>query len=189
MLELAGFPKPNERVDSYPHQLSGGLRQRAVIAMALSCHPSLLIADEPTTALDVTTEAQILRLMRSLQCELGMAIMYITHNLGVVAQMCEDVIVMYMGKVVEDCSVDALFHNPLHPYTQALLRSIPKLGQRRGQRLESIRGTVPDPYAIPKGCSFHPRCPQRIRGVCDQEMPPWLEIEPGHKVRCVLYGT
>jgi peptide/nickel transport system ATP-binding protein len=188
MLALAGFPKPNERVDSYPHQLSGGLRQRAVIAMALSCHPSLLIADEPTTALDVTTEAQILRLMRSLQGELGMAIMYITHNLGVVAQMCEDVIVMYMGKVVEDSSVDALFHNPLHPYTRALLRSIPKFGQRRGQRLESIRGTVPDPYAIPKGCSFHPRCSQRIPGVCDREAPPWLEVEPGHKVRCVLYG-
>lgn len=189
MLDLAGFPKPHERVDSYPHQLSGGLRQRAVIAMALSCHPSLLIADEPTTALDVTTEAQILRLMRSLQGELGMAIMYITHNLGVVAQMCEDVIVMYMGKVVEGGSVDALFHSPLHPYTKALLRSIPKLGQkRRGQRLESIRGSVPDPYAIPKGCSFHPRCTQRIRGVCDQEPPPWLEVEPGHKVRCVLYG-
>ena len=189
MLDLAGFPKPNERVDSYPHQLSGGLRQRAVIAMALSCHPSLLIADEPTTALDVTTEAQILRLMRSLQGELGMAIMYITHNLGVVAQMCEDVIVMYMGKVVEEGSVDALFHSPLHPYTKALLRSIPKLGQkRRGQRLESIRGSVPDPYAIPKGCSFHPRCTQRIRGVCDQAPPPWLEVEPGHKVRCVLYG-
>ena len=189
MLALAGFPKPNERVDSYPHQLSGGLRQRAVIAMALCCHPSLLIADEPTTALDVTTEAQILRLMRSLQGELGMAIMYITHNLGVVAQMCEDVIVMYMGKVVEDSSVDALFHNPLHPYTQALLRSIPKLGQRRGQRLESIRGTVPDPYAIPKGCPFHPRCSQRIPGVCDRDAPPWLEVEPEHKVRCVLYGT
>jgi len=189
MLDLAGFPKPKERVDSYPHQLSGGLRQRAVIAMALSCHPSLLIADEPTTALDVTTEAQILRLMRSLQGELGMAIMYITHNLGVVAQMCEDVIVMYMGKVVEEASVDALFHSPLHPYTRALLRSIPKLGQkRRGQRLESIRGSVPDPYAIPKGCSFHPRCTQRIRGVCDQAPPPWLEVEPGHKVRCVLYG-
>ncbi len=189
MLDLAGFPKPNERVDCYPHQLSGGLRQRAVIAMALSCHPSLLIADEPTTALDVTTEAQILRLMRSLQGELGMAIMYITHNLGVVAQMCEDVIVMYMGKVVEEGSVDALFHSPLHPYTKALLRSIPKLGQkRRGQRLESIRGSVPDPYAIPKGCSFHPRCTQRIRGVCDQAPPPWLEVEPGHKVRCVLYG-
>jgi peptide/nickel transport system ATP-binding protein len=189
MLDLAGFPKPKERVDSYPHQLSGGLRQRAVIAMALSCHPSLLIADEPTTALDVTTEAQILRLLRSLQSELGMAIMYITHNLGVVAQMCEDVIVMYMGRVVEETSVDALFHSPLHPYTQALLRSIPRLGQKATERrrLESIRGTVPDPYSIPKGCSFHPRCSQRIPGVCDQQEPPNIEVEPGHKVRCVRY--
>ncbi|MDH7487133.1 MAG: ABC transporter ATP-binding protein [Anaerolineae bacterium] len=189
MLELVGFPKPKERVDSLPHQLSGGLRQRAVIAMALCCHPSLLIADEPTTALDVTTEAQILRLLRNLQSELGMAIMYITHNLGVVAQMCEDVIVMYMGRVVEETSVDALFHSPLHPYTQALLRSIPRLGQktRERRRLESIRGTVPDPYAIPKGCSFHPRCHQRIRGVCDQQEPPYVEVEPGHKVRCLLY--
>ena len=182
---------PRSAWTRYPHQLSGGLRQRAVIAMALSCHPSLLIADEPTTALDVTTEAQILRLMRSLQGELGMAIMYITHNLGVVAQMCEDVIVMYMGKVVEEASVDALFHSPLHPYTQALLRSIPRLGQKtRGrQRLESIRGTVPDPYSIPKGCPFHPRCSQRIAGVCDQQEPPNVEVEPGHKVRCVLYGS
>ena len=142
------------------------------------------------SALDVTTEAQILRLMRGLQGELGMAIMYITHNLGVVAQMCEDVIVMYMGKVVEETTVDALFHSPRHPYTQALLRSIPRLGLGRAhgrQRLESIRGTVPDPYSIPKGCSFHPRCTQRISGVCDQEAPPWLEVEPGHKVRCVLY--
>ena len=126
ILDRVGFPKPRERVDAYPHQLLGGLRQRAVIAMALSCHPSLLIADEPTTALDVTTEAQILRLMRSLQIELGMAILFITHNLGVVAQMCEDVIVMYMGRVVEECSVDSLFHSPLYPYSQALLRSIPK---------------------------------------------------------------
>jgi peptide/nickel transport system ATP-binding protein len=190
MLALAGYPKPQERVDSYPHQLSGGLRQRAVIAMALSCHPSLLIADEPTTALDVTTEAQILRLMRSLQSELGMAILFITHNLGVVAQMCEDVIVMYMGKVVEESSVDDLFHHPLHPYTQALLRSIPRLGQKAQgrQRLASIQGSVPDPYSIPKGCPFHPRCAQRIRGVCDREAPPWLEVAPGHKVRCVLYG-
>ncbi len=147
MLDFVGFPQPKQRVDAYPYQLSGGLRQRAVIAMALSCHPSLLIADEPTTALDVTTEAQILRLMRKLQGELGMAIMYITHNLGVVAQMTEHVIVMYMGKVVEETSVDTLFHSALHPYTQALLRSIPRLGQktRQRQRLESIRGTVPDP--------------------------------------------
>jgi peptide/nickel transport system ATP-binding protein len=190
MLNLVGFPKPAERIDSYPHQLSGGLRQRAVIAMALSCHPSLLIADEPTTALDVTTEAQILQLLRNLQSELGMAIMFITHNLGVVAQMCEDVIVMYMGRVVEEASVDDLFHSPLHPYTQALLRSIPRLGQRTGQRqrLESIRGTVPDPYSIPKGCPYHPRCDQKIKGVCDQQDPPYVEAEPGHKVRCVLYA-
>jgi peptide/nickel transport system ATP-binding protein len=191
ILELVGFPHPKQRVDAYPHQLSGGLRQRAVIAMALSCHPSLLIADEPTTALDVTTEAQILRLMRNLQQELGMAIMYITHNLGVVAQMTEDVIVMYMGKVVEEAGVDAIFHNPLHPYTRALLRSIPRLGQktRDRRRLESIRGSVPDPYSIPKGCSFHPRCSQRVRGVCDQQEPPNVEVESGHKVRCILYAS
>ena len=191
ILDLVGFPQPKERVDCYPHQLSGGLRQRAVIAMALSCHPSLLIADEPTTALDVTTEAQILRLMRSLQQELGMAILYITHNLGVVAQMTEDVIVMYMGKVVEEANVDTIFHNPLHPYTQALLRSIPRLGQttKEHRRLESIRGTVPDPYSIPKGCSFHPRCNKSIPGVCDQQEPPNVEVESGHKVRCVLYAS
>lgn len=189
MLKLVGFPKPQERVDSYPYQLSGGLRQRAVIAMALSCHPSLLIADEPTTALDVTTEAQILQLMRSLQQELGMAILYITHNLGVVAQMTERVIVMYMGKVVEEADVDTIFHKPLHPYTSALLRSIPRLGlkTRERQRLESIRGTVPDPYSIPKGCSFHPRCSRRVPGVCDRQDPPEIEVERGHKVRCVLY--
>jgi peptide/nickel transport system ATP-binding protein len=191
MLSLVGFPKPKERVDNYPYQLSGGLRQRAVIAMALSCHPSLLIADEPTTALDVTTEAQILKLMRSLQQELGMAIMYITHNLGVVAQMTERVIVMYMGKVVEEADVDTIFHNPLHPYTSALLRSIPRLGlkAREHKRLESIRGTVPDPYSIPKGCSFHPRCTRKIRGVCDVQDPPDVQVEPGHRVRCVLYKS
>lgn len=191
MLSLVGFPKPKERVDNYPYQLSGGLRQRAVIAMALCCHPSLLIADEPTTALDVTTEAQILKLMRSLQQELGMAIMYITHNLGVVAQMTERVIVMYMGKVVEEADVDTIFHNPLHPYTSALLRSIPRLGlkAREHKRLESIRGTVPDPYSIPKGCSFHPRCTRKIRGVCDVQEPPDVQVEPGHRVRCVLYKS
>ena len=190
ILDWVGFPQPQKRVDAYPHQLSGGLRQRAVIAMALSCHPSLLIADEPTTALDVTTEAQILRLMRSLQQELGMAILYITHNLGVVAQMTEDVIVMYMGRVVEEANVDTLFHNPLHPYSQALLRSIPRLGQttRERRRLESIRGTVPDPYSIPKGCSFHPRCSRKIDGVCDQQVPPTVQVQPGHQVRCMLYA-
>jgi peptide/nickel transport system ATP-binding protein len=191
MLRIVGFPKPAQRVDSYTYQLSGGLRQRAVIAMALCCRPSLLIADEPTTALDVTTEAQILKLMRSLQEEMGMAIMYITHNLGVVAQMCERVVVMYMGKIVEEADVDSIFHKPMHPYTAALLRSIPRLGlkTRERQRLESIRGTVPDPYSIPKGCSFHPRCNRFIRGVCDQQEPTYIEVEPGHKVRCVLYKS
>ena len=182
MLEMVGMPQPGRTIDRYPHELSGGMRQRAIIAMALSCHPSLLIADEPTTAVDVTTEAQILKLMRNLQRELGMAIMYITHNLSVVAQMTDEVIVMYMGKVVEEADVDSLFHEPLHPYTQALLKSIPRLGQRTRERrrLESIPGSVPDPYAIPKGCSFHPRCGARIQGLCDREEPPYVEARPGH---------
>ncbi|MGA9350491.1 MAG: ABC transporter ATP-binding protein [Anaerolineae bacterium] len=189
MLDLVGMPQPSRTIDRYPHELSGGMRQRGVIAMALSCHPSLLIADEPTTAVDVTTEAQILKLMRSLQQELGMAIMYITHNLGVIAQMTEDVAVMYMGKVVEEADVDTVFHNPIHPYTRALLKSIPRLGQRTRERrrLESIRGVVPDPYAIPKGCSFHPRCSEVIGGVCNREEPPFVEIELGHMARCFLY--
>jgi oligopeptide/dipeptide ABC transporter ATP-binding protein len=189
MLNLVGMPQPSRTIDRYPHELSGGMRQRGVIAMSLSCHPNLLIADEPTTALDVTTEAQILKLMRRLQDELGMAIIFITHNLGVVAQMTEYVIVMYMGKVVEEADVDTIFYNPKHPYTQALLKSIPRLGQRTRERrrLESIYGSVPDPYAIPKGCSFHPRCSQRIAGVCDREEPPYVEAGSGHKVRCVLY--
>ncbi len=187
MLERVGMPQPSRTIDRYPHQLSGGMRQRAMIAMALSCHPSLLIADEPTTALDVTTEAQILQLMRSLQRELGMAIMYITHNLGVIAQMTEDVIVMYLGKVVEVADVDALFYDPKHPYTRALLRSIPRVGRKSRQRLESIRGTVPDPYSIPQGCPFHPRCNEVIRGVCNRQDPPLVETGPGHQVRCHLY--
>ncbi len=190
MLNLVGMPQPSRTIDRYPHELSGGMRQRGMIAMALSCHPSLLIADEPTTALDVTTEAQILQLMRRLQHELGMAIMYITHNLGVVAQMTEEVVVMYMGKVAEQACVDDIFHNPAHPYTQALLQSIPRLGQktRDRQRLASIRGMVPDPYAIPKGCSFHPRCSRVMAGVCDQQDPALFKIEPGHEARCFLYG-
>jgi oligopeptide/dipeptide ABC transporter ATP-binding protein len=190
MLDLVGMPQPGRVIDRYPHELSGGMRQRGIIAMALSCHPSLLIADEPTTALDVTTEAQILQLMRRLQDELGMAIMYITHNLGVVAQMTEEVVVMYLGKVVEQACVDDIFHSPAHPYTQALLESIPRLGQRTRdrQRLASIHGMVPDPYAIPKGCSFHPRCSQVIPGVCDQQEPPLFKVGLGHEARCFLYG-
>jgi oligopeptide/dipeptide ABC transporter ATP-binding protein len=189
MLDKVGMPQPARTVDRYPFELSGGMRQRAMIAMALSCHPSMLIADEPTTALDVTTEAQILALMRNLQNELGMAIMFITHNLGVIAQMADTVAVMYLGKVVENTSVDALFYNALHPYTQALLQSIPRLGMKKdkGFRLASIKGSVPDPYNLPKGCPYHPRCAKRIRGVCDVDDPPVIEVEPGHQVRCVLY--
>jgi len=189
MLDKVGMPLPERTIDRYPFELSGGMRQRAMIAMALSCHPSLLIADEPTTALDVTTEAQILTLMRSLQSQLGMAIMFITHNLGVIAQMADNVAVMYLGKVVEETGVDALFYNPLHPYSQALLQSIPRLGRIKATdyRLASIKGSVPDPYNLPKGCPFHPRCAKRIRGVCDVDEPEVIEVEPGHKVRCVLY--
>jgi oligopeptide/dipeptide ABC transporter ATP-binding protein len=190
MLEHVGMPQPRRTIDRYPHQLSGGMRQRAMIAMALSCHPDLLIADEPTTALDVTTEAQILSLMRRLQGELGMAIMFITHNLGVVAQMTERVIVMYMGRVVEEASVDDLFYDPKHPYTQALLRSIPRMGSKTvggSGRLESIRGTVPDPYNLPKGCPFHPRCQHVIHGVCDVIDPPMIEVGTAHTARCHLY--
>jgi peptide/nickel transport system ATP-binding protein len=191
VLNQVGMPQPSRIIDRYPHQLSGGMRQRAMIAMALSCHPDLLIADEPTTALDVTTEAQILSLMRKLQQDLGMAIMFITHNLGVVAQMTERVIVMYMGRVVEEASVDALFYEPKHPYTQALLHSIPKLGARTAgdtSQLASIRGTVPDPYHLPKGCPFHPRCKDVIRGVCDVQDPPVFEVGLGHTARCHLYA-
>ncbi len=189
MLDLVGMPQPSRTINRYSHELSGGMRQRAMIAMALSCHPSLLIADEPTTALDVTTEAQILTLMRRLQKDLGMAIMFITHNLGVIAQMAESVVVMYMGKVVEEASVDALFYNPLHPYTRALLQSIPRLGEKqRGKRLASIKGMVPDPYSIPKGCPFHPRCAAFMPGICDVQEPGYYEVEPSHKTRCHLYN-
>jgi oligopeptide/dipeptide ABC transporter ATP-binding protein len=191
MLDRVGMPHPGRTIDRYPHQLSGGMRQRAMIAMALSCQPSILIADEPTTALDVTTQAQILSLMKELQDDLGMAIIFITHDLGVIAQMADHVVVMYLGEVVEMADVQRLFYEPKHPYTRSLLRSIPLLGRKSAQnitsRLMAIRGTVPDPYSIPKGCPFHPRCRNMIRGVCDQQDPPFLELEGGHKVRCVLY--
>lgn len=187
ILNLVGMPQPNRIIDRYPHQLSGGMRQRAMIAMGLSCRPNLLIADEPTTALDVTTQAQILTLMRRLQAELGMAILFITHDLGVIAKMTEYVIVMYLGKVVETATVKDLFRNPKHPYTEALLQSIPRLGQKSGERLAVIPGSVPDPFSVPTGCPYHPRCHRAIPGVCDVETPPVVELEPGHTVRCVLY--
>jgi peptide/nickel transport system ATP-binding protein len=191
MLDHVNMPQPERAIDRYPHQLSGGQRQRAMIAMALSCRPALLIADEPTTALDVTTQAQILTLMRQLQSDFGMAIIFITHDLGVIAQMVDYVIVMYLGQVVEMADVDTIFYHPKHPYTQSLLRSIPRLGRKSVQgtasRLTAIRGSVPDPYSVPKGCPFHPRCRQAIKGVCDQKDPPFLELAQGQKVRCVLY--
>jgi peptide/nickel transport system ATP-binding protein len=192
IMAKAKLPNPQRVIDDYPFQLSGGMRQRAVIAMALSCHPHLLIADEPTTALDVTTEAQILDLMRSLQQELGMGIMYITHNLGVIAEMATEVAVMYLGKVVEQADVQSIFFKPLHPYTQALLSSIPHLTaavrhSKERRRLEVIKGMVPDPYTTVPGCSFHPRCPQFIAGTCDEIKPEYIEAEPGHMVRCHLY--
>jgi len=188
MLGRVGMPQPNQTVDSYPHQLSGGMRQRAMIAIALSCHPSLLIADEPTTALDVTTEAQILDLMRGLRQQMGMAIMYITHDLGVIAEMSDDVIVMYLGKVVEQADVDSIFYDPKHPYTQALLRSIPQITAKTRQQLEPIKGIVPDPYAVPQGCPFWPRCLEFMPGTCDQEEPEYIALEPDHYVRCHLYS-
>ena len=175
------------RSTAYPHQFTGGQRQRAMIAMALSCNPSLLIADEPTTALDVTTQAQILDLLRHLQDELGMAIMFITHDLGVIAEMTKRVVVMYLGKVVESADVDTLFHDPHHPYTQALLNSVPRLGMTSGL-LQPIEGSVPDPYNVPRGCAFHPRCPSFMPGRCDVVEPEWIAITPNHHVRCHLYG-
>jgi len=188
MLSLVGLPQPQQRIDYYAHQLSGGMRQRAMIAMALSCNPSLLIADEPTTALDVTTEAQILELMKGLQEEFGMAIMFITHNLGVIAEMCDDVVVMYLGKEVELASVDETFYEPYHPYTRDLLRSIPRIGSKTSARLHVISGSVPDPYNIPQGCPYHPRCPDFMPGKCDVDREiPFFEIKANHWARCLLY--
>jgi len=184
-LHLVGMPQPENVMNSYTYQVSGGMRQRAMIAMALSCRPQLLIADEPTTALDVTTQSQILALMRQLQQELGMAIMFITHDLGVVAQMTENVIVMYLGRVIEAADVVSIFYKPKHPYTQALLRSIPLLGQKEAiGRLSAIKGNVPDPYNIPSGCPFHPRCPFNDRDRCMKEVPTLREIEPGQYASC-----
>ncbi|GAB3926927.1 dipeptide/oligopeptide/nickel ABC transporter ATP-binding protein [Microlunatus endophyticus] len=190
MLRQVGMPNPERIATSYPHELSGGMRQRAMIAMALSCHPALLIADEPTTALDVTTEAQILSLMRDLKSEIGMSIMFITHSMGVVAQLCDEVIVMYLGRVVERASVDEIFYNPKHPYTRSLLRSIPRIGAQRQEKLEVIKGSIPDPYTRLPGCTFHPRCPDYMDGVCNTIIPAetLLAGPTLHTVRCHLYS-
>jgi oligopeptide/dipeptide ABC transporter ATP-binding protein len=187
MLGRVGLPEPETAFDRYPHQLSGGMCQRVMIAIALSCQPQLLIADEPTTALDVTTEAQVLRLIKDLQQEFGMALIFITHNLGVVAEMADDVAVMYLGRVVEYTDVQSLFTDPKHPYTQALLRSIPHLGNKTGERLQVVPGNVPHPQNIPSGCPFHPRCHKRMPGLCDKKEPELLALSDSHQVRCLLY--
>jgi oligopeptide/dipeptide ABC transporter ATP-binding protein len=188
ILDRVGMPSPEHVVGQYPHQISGGMRQRAMIALALSCAPSLLIADEPTTALDVTTEAQILDLMRALQHDIGMSIMFITHDLGVIAQMADEVVVMYLGRVVEQSPVDDLFYDPLHPYTRALLRSIPRIGSRTKAKLQPIRGVVPNPYSNINGCPYHPRCDEFMPGTCDANVPGITMTEDGRGVRCFLYS-
>jgi oligopeptide/dipeptide ABC transporter ATP-binding protein len=187
MLARVEMVRPERTVDRYPHQLSGGMRQRVMIAIALSCNPSLLIADEPTTALDVTTQAQILELMLALQQQTEMSIVYITHDLGVIAEMSDDVMVMYLGKVVERADVDSIFYEPKHPYTRALLNSIPRTGKQGGQRLKPIRGIVPDPRAIPPGCPFWPRCSEVLSGICDQSVPTMVSVGERHQVSCHLY--
>jgi peptide/nickel transport system ATP-binding protein len=189
MLSLVNIPTPQRRVHDYPHQFSGGMRQRVMIAMALSCNPKLLIADEPTTALDVTIQAQILDLLQEMKSRLGMSIMLITHAMGVVAEVAQRVVVMYAGKVVEEAGVDRLFSNPAHPYTQGLIRSIPRidLAAERKQRLETIAGSVPKLIGPPVGCRFAPRCRLAI-DECSRAQPPLREIEPGHKVACIRAG-
>lgn len=187
LLDRVGIPRPAERYDSYPFELSGGMRQRAMIAMALSCQPKLLIADEPTTALDVTTQAQILDLIADLKEEFNMAVMLITHDLGVVAEVAEDVAVMYMGRVVEKGDVYSIFENPQHPYTQALLKSVPKLGGQKQRRLPAIRGMVPHPLARPSGCTFRTRCDHFMAGKCDIDTPA-LTQKGDTQVACFLHS-
>ena len=189
LLDTVGIPDAARRVDAYPFQLSGGMCQRVMIAIALCANPSLLIADEPTTALDVTTQARILDLIRSLQAEHRMAVMFITHDLGVVAELADEVAVMYLGRVVERASVEELFADPKHPYTKALLASVPVLGRDRGRDLPTIPGAVPNPLHRPSGCSFHPRCAAAIAGTCDVDAPPEVDLWGGRTAECVLYET
>jgi oligopeptide/dipeptide ABC transporter ATP-binding protein len=189
MLEKVGIPNAARRIDNYPFEFSGGMRQRAMIAMALCNNPSLLIADEPTTALDVTIQAQILQLMRDLQKEMSTSIIFITHNLGVVAQIADRVAIMYLGLVVEEGSVRDIFNNPKHPYTTNLLRAIPTIGKTTGKRLVSIQGNVPSPFERPGGCPFHPRCEKAIPGRCNMETPGMTQIGEQHRVRCLLYSA
>jgi len=186
MLKLVRIPDPQHRVVEYPHQFSGGMKQRAMIAMMLSCNPSLLIADEPTTAVDVTIQAQILDLMRELRQKLGMSILIITHNLGVIAEMCDRVAVMYAGNIVEQADLKTLFKSPKHPYTNALLAAVPKVGTKKGE-LASIPGMVPSLITPPPGCKFHPRCPYAM-DICRKKFPQMSEIGKEQLARCYLYG-
>jgi oligopeptide transport system ATP-binding protein len=188
MLALLGVPDPRRRLDAYPHQLSGGMRQRAMIGMALSCRPSLLIADEPTTALDVTVQAQILELIRGLQCELGMAVIFITHNLGVAAEIADRIMVMYAGQAVESGPCRAIFRGTHLPYTIGLMRSVPRLGlDRSAAPLPAIPGNMPDPRRLPRGCRFHPRCSFAEPGLCDLQAPPLESCGDNHQVRCLRW--
>jgi oligopeptide/dipeptide ABC transporter ATP-binding protein len=183
MLRLVKIADPESRVDAYPHQLSGGMRQRVMIAMALSCNPALLIADEPTTALDVTIQAQILELMKELQQKIGMALLLITHDLGVVAEQADEVAIMYAGKIVERAGTQAIFNRPFHPYTVGLLNSLPSTGNAKKKRLDAIPGVVPSPLHLPSGCRFRDRCP-KAADVCAQSEPELVEKDPGHSVAC-----
>ena len=187
MLKAVGIPSPEVRIGEYPHQLSGGMRQRAMIAMAISCNPSLLIADEPTTALDVTIQAQVLNLMNGLRTEFQAAIMFITHDLGVIAQMADDVIVMYLGRVMERGTVRQIFHHPTHPYTRGLMNSIPSLAETKEKRLIPIEGVVPDLLDVEGGCGFESRCPDKM-DICKRETPILTEISPGHHSACWLHA-
>jgi len=187
LLDMVGVPQPSRRVDEYPFQLSGGLRQRVMIAMALSCDPRVLIADEPTTALDVTTQAQILDLLRDLQEKRGLAIILITHDMGVIAEMAHDVAVMYLGRAVETGPVADIFAKPDHPYTRALLRSIPTVMAKPRTRLPTISGSIPHPFNRPKGCAYHPRCSEIIGDLCETSEPPAIDTEH-RQVRCFLHG-
>ncbi|MCY3799838.1 MAG: ABC transporter ATP-binding protein [Chloroflexi bacterium] len=187
LLRMVGIPNPERRIDEYPFELSGGLRQRVMIAMALSCNPKLLIADEPTTALDVTTQAQILDLLRDIQQRTQMSVMIITHDMGVIAEMADDVIVMYLGRVVESGPVDEIFHQPKHPYTQALLRSIPSIFAEPRSKLPTIAGSIPHPHNRPTGCPFHPRCAEAMPGKCDRHEPRLRPISEAHFASCFLY--
>jgi len=186
ILDRVGMPNPAGSIDEYPFNLSGGMRQRAMIAMALSCRPKILIADEPTTAVDVTIQAQVLKLIREIQGELGMAVIMITHDLGVIAEIADSVLVMYLGKQIESGPVDGIFHAPRHPYTQGLLNSIPRLSRGR-QEIKPIEGVVPSPYELPTGCKFHPRCPKFLLGICDVAEPDVTIVSDQHRVSCFLY--